>query len=236
MSIAHRFKDHNFFTNKEIYNFYAEKEKEISKSTVNWRIYQLVQSGKISRIGRGRFIVGAPKTFKPLPKRKELKISKELKQGFPFLDYCIWNSNIIQELSIHQAQNHFIIVETDRDSLEAVFQHLKANHKHVYLKPTKDAVENYLLDIANPIIIQNLVSEAPTQLIKDLPSTSIEKLLVDLVSYKALFYFYQGYELINIFQRALEKYTVNRSTLFRYASRRKKKAKIQEILSAINRH
>jgi hypothetical protein len=44
----------------------------------------------------------------------------------------------------------------------------------------------------------------------------------------------QGHELLNIFESALGKYTVNTDRLLRYAKRRNKKEELQKILNQIN--
>ena len=234
--LLERYKHQDVFTTKDIRNFYSLFEGAIPNSTINWRIYQLIKSGIISRIGKGKYKVGKADIFKPILNEKEISIGKYIEKHFPFIDYCLWNSAIVKEFSLHQSFNRFIIVETERDTLDAVFHHLKEKYKYVYFKPTKDIVENYLLDIENVIIVQHLVSEAPLQKIHNTPTITIEKLLVDLVYGKSLFYFYQGYELKNIFQQAFDKHTINKSALLRYADRRKRKDEINKILKTINRH
>ena len=196
----------------------------------------MVQSGTISRVGRGQYIIGASSDFKPEIGRKEASIAKQLKTQFPFIEYCIWKTDVIQAFSLHQSYTDFIIIETERDSLEAVFHFLKEKYKKVYLKPDKHIVEHYLLEMKDIIIVQHLVSEAPLQMVNNIPTVTLEKLLVDLIHGKNIFYYYQGYELQNIFQRAFDKYTINKSRLLRYADRRKKKVEILDIIKTINRH
>ncbi len=48
-----------------IANFYHTLEPEIPNSTINWRIYSLVQLGVINRIGRGQFSISETKKFIP---------------------------------------------------------------------------------------------------------------------------------------------------------------------------
>jgi hypothetical protein len=38
--------------------FYSSKGQKINATTVNWRIYNLVQDGVISRVSRGEFTLG----------------------------------------------------------------------------------------------------------------------------------------------------------------------------------
>jgi len=215
--------------------FYIKEGENIPRNTVNWRIYQLLQLGTISRVGRGKYQIGSSFDFKPQLDSSTIFINNQIKKKFPFSDYCIWKTDIIKELALHQSFTNFTIVEIERDSLDATFQFLKEEYKYVYLKPKKDIVENYLLDMPNPIIIQHLISEAPIQIINNIPTISLEKLLVDLVFGKDLFYFYQGYELIHIFQRAFDKYTINENKLLRYASRRGRRKEISKMIKTINR-
>ncbi|HEB61633.1 MAG TPA: hypothetical protein ENI82_00640 [Bacteroidetes bacterium] len=239
MKIEHLLEEFNHravFTTKDVRDFYFKNDKEMPNSTINWRIYQLVQSGIISRVGRGKFIVGSSSDFKPRIGRKESSIAKQIKKQFPFIEFCIWKTDVIREFSLHQSFINFIVVEIERDSMEAVYHFLKEKHKKVYLKPDKNIIENYLLELKNIIVVQNLISEAPLQKLSKIPTVTVEKILVDLICGKALFYYYQGYELHNIFQRAFEKYTINESKLLRYADRRKKKAEVLKLIKAINRH
>ena len=209
---------------------------QVSSSSLNWRIYQLVKDKIITRLGRGHYTVSAVTSFQMPLEERETKLGKQLKEQFPFIRFCIWNSNIIKSLSQHQSFVDFLVIETERDVAEAVFHFLKEENSKVYLKPNRDIVETYLLEMSDVTIVQNLVSEAPLANVKGIPTTTIEKLLVDLAHHNSIFYFYQGYELMHIFQNAFEKYAVNTSKLLRYANRRKIKTEILDILKTINRH
>ena len=57
--------------------------------------------------------------------------------------------------------------------------------------------------------------------------------MVDLFADENLFHFYQGSELINIYEKILERYSINFTKLFSYAKRRKKE---QEIKQFMNNH
>jgi hypothetical protein len=62
----------------------------------------------------------------------------------------------------------------------------------------------------------------------------IEKILVDLCADSDIFSFLQGSEMLNIFENALGKYTVNTNRLLRYAKRRNKEKDIRNILNQIS--
>jgi hypothetical protein len=48
-----RFENRTVFTTNEILLFYRELEPSIPSSTVNWRVYSLVNLGVLLRIGKG---------------------------------------------------------------------------------------------------------------------------------------------------------------------------------------
>ena len=58
-------------------------------------------------------------------------------------------------------------------------------------------------------------------------------MLVDLYCDVELFQFYQGKEKNTIFKEAFSKYTINKSKLLRYASRRGKKEEIEKQTNQI---
>jgi hypothetical protein len=58
----------------------------------------------------------------------------------------------------------------------------------------------------------------------------LEKMLVDLFSDDKQLYFYQGHEMINIYESALRRCSINFSRLFSYARRKGKEADIKSFI------
>ena len=219
----------------DLYRFYQTEEPEIKKSTVNWRIYKLVQNGILQRIGKGKFAIGKSINYLPEISNDEIKINSVVKKEYPFIKYCIWNTSKLNEFLHHQSSFQCVMVEVEKEALESVYYTLKDNFNPTFKKPSKEMAEEFLSIQRNSIIINALVSEAPIQSIKNVPTSSLEKLLVDLYCDKNLFYFLQGNELVNIYRNAFNKYTVNQSKLLRYADRRQKKLQIDEFIKSIFR-
>jgi hypothetical protein len=63
---------------------------------------------------------------------------------------------------------------------------------------------------------------------------TLEKILVDWATDKEFFSF-QGNEIFSIFKNAFDKYTINKSSMLRYASRKEKRANIAEMINTVNR-
>ncbi|MEA2040976.1 MAG: DUF6577 family protein [Bacteroidota bacterium] len=202
----------------------------MSKATVNWRVYELVNKGILERIGRGKFKIGKELLFEPEISLKIKKINRLLKNNLPFINYCLWNSNIINEFSLHINKMNYTIIDTEKEVAKSVLFLLKENYKHVFYKANKEMYYDYFPEIQNVIIIRDLITEAPVKTVKKIPTVTIEKLLVDLYS-DIVFEYLQGNELSFIFENAFNKYTVNESKLLRYASRKGKKTKILKLIN-----
>lgn len=153
-----------------------------------------------------------------------------MKNNLPFINYCLWNSNIINEFSLHINKMNYTIIDTEKEVAKSVLFLLKENYKHVFYKANKEMYYDYFPEIQNVIIIRDLITEAPVKTVKKIPTVTIEKLLVDLYS-DIVFEYLQGNELSFIFENAFNKYTVNESKLLRYASRKGKKTKILKLIN-----
>ncbi|MBP1677216.1 MAG: hypothetical protein H6Q20_1775 [Bacteroidetes bacterium] len=222
------FGDKEYFQVEDIFTFYQSFEPTIAKSTINWRIYTLVKTDVIKRIGRGKYNFENGKAFTPQITPKALKINSFMKTNFPYLKYIIWHISEINPVSQHLINKDTYYVEVERDAINAVFEQLREKFKYVLRGRTNEDV--YFGE--SVIIVRSLVTGSPTQSINKFPTTTIEKLLVDLFADKE-FEFLHGYELTHIFNNAFSKYTINIDKLLRYASRKAKREQISEFIKTI---
>src|SRR5690606_6492897 len=108
--------------------------------------------------------------------------------------------------------------------------------KDVFLDPSDEVLNKYVIDTREPVIITRLTSESPIQKIDNVNTVTLEKILVDLLCDEKLFAAQQGAELERIYRTAFEKYTVSTTKLLRYASRRGKKKEIEKRIEKIQRN
>ena len=228
------FKDKKVFETANIIAFYNKLEKGVNQTTINWRIYSLVQTGILKRIGRGKFGIGEEKNYITEISAKLKTIYKKLKKEFPYLDICIWNTSALNEFMVHQPGRFYILIEMEKEATRSVFFFLKEAKYSVFLEPTKDLLEKYLPEEKEVFIVKSLVSEAPLQNIKGINTASIEKMLVDIFCDDIVFSAQQGSEMRTIFKEALSKYSINESRMFRYADRRRKKESFINYLNSIS--
>src|ERR1017187_9539485 len=104
-----KFKDREYFTRKELFDFYRHSEHNLKETTFRWRIYHLKQNRIISSLAKGVFTLAYKPIFKPENEEMENRIFFKLDKQFPDLKYCIWNTKIINEFMLH-LPNRFIII------------------------------------------------------------------------------------------------------------------------------
>lgn len=194
----------------------------------------MVQKGVLKRIGRGKFTLGENKNYIPEISTTIKSIFKKLKAEFPYSKLCVWNTAVLNEFMLHQPIQFFVLVETDKETTNSVFYFLREIKKSVFIEPTKDILEKYVINENEVFIINPLVTEAPTLNINGVETASIEKMLVDIFCDDVIFSAQQGSEMRTIFKNAFDKYTFNQNKMLRYADRRSKKEELNQFVKTIS--
>ncbi len=221
----------NIIELKDIDAFYRKEEPSIPKTTVNWRVYALVQEGVLQRVGKGLYRLGKTEIFVPEITHKKKSISQFINKNFPFANYCQWELSHVNYFSQHLINFNILFVDVEKDALDAVYYALKEQYSKVMLISN---LYGDISDFSDTIIIRPLISDSPTQKVKNCSVATLEKMLVDLATDKELISF-QGNEIYTIIRTAFEKYTINQNTMLRYAGRKNKRREIEDILKTINR-
>jgi len=223
-----KFKDIESISINDIFSFYQKYEGKVKKTTINWRIYTLVNNGIIQRIGRGKYKLGKQKEFKPLVSEEIQNLYLKLKEEFPFLNISIWSTKWIAQWMLHIPNNYETIIEVEKGSEENVFYFLSDIRDNVFLNPSKDILGKYANRKKPIVIIKNLITDVPLLDIEQVKIPSIEKIVVDLIIDTELYAAYQGRDLDSIIENAFQYNTINKDTLLRYADRRRKKSFVKE--------
>jgi len=229
--LKEKFSHKETFNVADVFRFYNEQNLNIPQTTINWRIHNLVQSGVIQRVGRGVYRLGKSNLFQMDLSFQIKKIARTVKKEFPYTNFCIWELAIINLFSHNLINFNLLFVDVERDAIDAVYYKLKEKQKNVVnIRKTYDDIS----DLAGNVCVRPLVSHAPTQIQSQISIASLEKILVDLATDKEFFPF-QGNEIFTIYENAFEKYTLNESSMLRYASRKEKREDIKEIINTIKR-
>lgn len=222
--------ENRLFTSKELYQFYLNYELDLKQNTFRWRIHNLKQSGIITTVKRGTYKLESRKTFTPPINLSLKRIYNKIKEQFPYIEISIWETSWLANYMVHQPRTENIIIEVDKDAMESVFALFQETKNNVFLNPNKHDVETYLMTGKSNIVVKNLVVESPIQLQDKIYVPKIEKIIVDLFVDKDLFIMYQGQELANIYEELFETFSINQSTLNRYATKRKVKDRLIDFI------
>ena len=230
------FKERGSFDRDELFQFYLDFEPDLKESTFSWRIYDLKKKDIIKTIGRGVYVISYKPKYKPVLSDNVLKIVRKTNERFEEIQYAIWENQWLNEFTRHQVSNQMIVVEVEKEFTESVYYYLNDSLKmNFFLNPDDKEIEFYISESAVPVVIKRLVTRAPINKLKDkkiaVPVASLEKIMVDLFADENLFHFYQGSELINIYEKILERYNINFTKLFSYAKRRKKELEIKQFMN-----
>jgi len=167
------------------------------------------------------------------PSQLEQKIFMKLKKKFPFADFCIWSPRVLIPFMVNIPNVNYVFVDVEKDVMESVFYALQEMElgRNILLAPSLVECNRYLAG-TDSIVVRHLIGQSPLTEVEGCTVPRLEKILVDVIGDYELF-FASGYETYNIFEFALERSQINKSKLLRYASRRNRKDKVEQILSEI---
>jgi hypothetical protein len=213
----------------DLYSFYSDKEPEIKQSTIYLRIKTLVKSGVLQRVGRGQYRLGKNEVFILQVTKRMKDIEKVISNKFLLTQYCQWDLSCINHFSQHLINFNVQFVDVERDVLDSMYYALKEKFSKVMLVGN---LYDGISEFKDTIIVRPLISEAPTRKSGNTYVATLEKILVDLAT-DTEFVSFQGNEIYTIFHTAFKKYTLNRNTMLRYATRKHKTEIIERIIEHI---
>jgi hypothetical protein len=234
--LVEKFKSKEFFTREELFQFYCHFEPELKEATFGWRIHDLKNRNIIKSLKRGIYVISYKPKYKPGISPDLLKVAKQLVNKFEEVKHCIWESLWLNEFTQHQTSRYTLFIEIEKGFEESLFYSLKDNlHKEVFVNPDEKAIEFYIAESNQPVVIKKILTRAPlakrTENKIKFYTPTLEKILVDLFAEERLFYYLQGGELIHIYENALNNYTINFTRLFSYAKRRERENEIKQFLT-----
>ena len=216
--------------------------EEANPVTLRTRLNALRKNQIISKIGKDRYSLESQKRYVPEIDDRVRHMYDMINENLPYTRFCIWQPSWLNEFSIHQSPLDLIVVESEHETEEAVFEILSDGLKDdrpipgpsLLLKPSSRDIDLYVSGRQSVIIVCRLISEAPLKKVGRVTVPKLEKILVDLCSETPFLEQYRGSEMKEILRRAFESYTVNLSTLRRYARRRGKVMEITEKLAELS--
>jgi len=218
------------FSVDEVRAVVGEAKPGTPDATILWRLYEMVQKGRLCRIGRGKYAKAAKERFLCSVDETLRKKAEEIARNFPYASWCVWNVAMLGSFSRHQFRASYDIVEVEKEAAGSVVEVLAGSSGPCLMEQALLNVNLASLGNDRGTVVKTLVQEAPIANNNGVAVPSLEKLIVDLYCGGPALSFLQGHESMLIIEAMLARYTVNSDTLLRYASRRGKKAELKEKL------
>lgn len=229
-------KQNGIFTRKDLLNAVRSGMKNISEGSLVVLLNRMLAENKIIRVSYGKYKLNEDLKYEFLyePSEFMLSLNRHIKEKFPFIDYCIWQPSIFASMMLHVPAVRTTLVDVEREAMESVFMSLQNIESAIpiFLNPNQEDVDRYITN-RDMIIVRPLVKEAPIDIIDGCPVPTLEKMLVDVISDKELQHL-QGNELYIIYSNAFSDYEIKMPRLLRYAARRNRKQKVEQIINTIN--
>lgn len=209
------------FTRKELLEA-LRSDASLNEASLSAVLGRLVATGRLVKTGWGKYSLaeGVNPRFLIRPCEEALGIGLALKERYPLVDFCIWDSFCVVPLMLHVPNVNITVVDVERDMESTFFDALKEMfQKHIVLPhPTKEEFFTYG-DGRDSIATHPLYSESPLDSFGGLRVPAVEKVLVD-IAVNPEFDYLQGSEVYTVWERAFHSYALSRSAILRYARRR----------------
>ena len=214
---------------KETYNIENEK-------TIRNIIGILKSNNVIKEIEKDKYVVVSKLIYNYKEKNTENEIYKIIKKEYPEINFIVWNTNIINEFTLHYVVSNYIIIEAEKIVIDLIVNLLKVNYLKKYTIITQDILNNnkeLYSNTENLIIVKPLHIKSPLTKEKNKKYISIEKIMLDLYV-DELYIQYQGKELETIYENIFEKYDIELKKLIKYAEIRTNIKEYKKFINSLN--
>lgn len=222
------------FTRQALYNLFKENNKDLSYNSVGWIIDEGLKSNLLFKVGSDSYSRKKETRNTYFPRYSEFskELLSKMEERFPELEYTLFETLLLNEFVNHLYAQNILVLQVEKDLCPFTFDFLNELFPgKVLYNPSSDDLGRYQSD--NCIILENRISEAPFD--KEHPHfITMEKLLVDTVSDKAIKELIPTSEVSNIYENAKLIYKSDLTKIKRYAKRRNAWTKVEALLGQGN--
>ncbi len=222
------------FTRQALYKLFKENNKDLSYNSVGWIIDEGLKSNLLFKVGSDSYSrkKETRNTYSPRYSEFSKELLSKMEERFPELEYTLFETLLLNEFVNHLYAHNILVLQVEKDLCPFTFDFLNELFPgKVLFNPSSDDLGRYKSD--NCIILENRISEAPFD--KEHPHfITMEKLLVDTVSDKAIKELIPTSEVSNIYENAKLIYKSDLTKIKRYAKRRNAWTKVEALLGQGN--
>jgi hypothetical protein len=219
------------FNRQQLYDVLIDAGNTLSYNSLSSVVAELMETGKIARVGRNRYVTirGKQAVYCPPVSECLALVIAAVSDEFPLVEFLAWDTLALNEFINHQIANGTILVEVEGMLEHAVFEHLRQKPEGTVLyKPSPQTLATYWEPDA--VIIQKLTTQAPGDKTSS-HLAGLEKLIVDLFANKLLGTLFSQGDLPSMLEQMFARYVIDESKLFRYAKRRNCYEKIMAFVN-----
>jgi hypothetical protein len=184
-------------------------------------------------VRRGVYTSAKKPDFTVIVPDRLVSIYDTIRGQLPFVDICVWHTEVINQLAQHQTAPTVDIVDVEREAVSAVRDVLTGAGVRATDYGHLPVIQGSLLQKERLAVVKRLITESPLSSYRGTVVPRIEKILVDLICDENLFFYLQGAEMYTIYSSVLDRYSVRYDTLSRYASRRGVREEVKRLLAQI---
>ena len=218
------------FTREELFAAAAMTYPDFKNTQIRNLLGYMLKNDHVIRVGRNKYSVQneetRKKTYKNYYSQTACEIINIIVSRMPEEDFRIWELCWLNEFSPICIDSNRLFIEIRKEKREELITHLiKDTDAIVPMEPSE--VDLYIGE--SEVTINNVISEAPKGS-GNRYEVPLEKIIVDLFANKKLRNTIQSNELRIIIEQMFMKYTIDQSTMIRYARRRHKDVIIKQFI------
>ena len=222
------------FTRQALYNLFKESKKDLSYNSVGWIIDEGLKANMLFKVGADSYSRNKENRSAYMPRYSDFsrELLSKLEERFPELEYTVFETLLLNEFVNHMYAQNVVVLQVEKELCQFIFEFLNDLFPgKILFNPSSEDLGRYKSD--NCIVLENRISEAPFE--KEHPHyITLEKLLVDCVSDKAIKELIPSSEINNIFENAKLLYKSDLTKIRRYAKRRNAWTKIEVLIEQGN--
>lgn len=229
-----RFRDRESFSSNELLTFFKEWEPDLKETTFRWRIHELKQRSVLQSVRRGVFTLKTRPFFNLSPSDIGIKACKRILKLYPDLRICIWNTEHLSELMLHQPARSWDVLEVEGDAFDLVWNSALSNNIGLPINAHHFGSFEYANanNTTHKYFIKKLLTRAPVQSVEGekYVHPTLEKVLVDIFCEPDFFFTFAGSEFSVMLNNAYHRFAVDFAKLLQYADRRNKAKDLKDLI------
>ncbi|HTX90388.1 MAG TPA: DUF6577 family protein [Anaerolineales bacterium] len=238
--LINTFSGHRSVQKANLRSFYFQRSQPATEQAFRRFLYGLEKRQIVTPIGAGIYAflyessqpASKKKHFLPDWSQEFIALNQAIQEAFPYIQYLGWETRVLHEFMLHQPGQNLFIIETEKDVCESAFNLLSQKYPgRTFFDPDRVMMKRYVLHQPDSILISRLITQAPKRTAQGISFPKLEKILVDIFVDEEKYFFFQGDELVHIFENAFASYWISERTLFRYGGRRKASKRLRQFIN-----